>query len=171
MPPGRSTLIIPVKQLYVGEKSRPGRTLRLDKITRLVFGIGDKPAALVLLDNLRLERDESAARVGFAGLHAFDFGTSASPVMDGFTPITPATQYSRGRGYGLKDARDLASIRRAPARSALPGLHLHRSGRPGGRRAQRQVPGLRQYRQPIGLSGANTRPTASARSSPKAGRL
>ena len=30
---------------------------------------------------------------------------AASPVMEGFTPITPATQYSRGRGYGLKDAR------------------------------------------------------------------
>ncbi len=27
VPPGRSTLIIPVKQLYVGEKSRPGRML------------------------------------------------------------------------------------------------------------------------------------------------
>ena len=41
----------------------------------------------------------------FAGLHAFDFGTSTSPVMEGFTPITPATLYNRGRGYGLKDAR------------------------------------------------------------------
>ena len=41
----------------------------------------------------------------FTKLHAFDFGTSTSPVMEGFTPITPATLYSRGRGYGLKDAR------------------------------------------------------------------
>ncbi len=105
MPPGRSTLIVPVKQLYVGEKARPGRMLSLGKITRLVFSIGDKPAGPLLLDNVRLERDDSAARVGFAKLHAFDFGTSTSPVMDGFTPITPATQYSPGRGYGLKDAR------------------------------------------------------------------
>jgi hypothetical protein len=105
VPPGRSTLIIPVKQLYVGEKARPGRMLSLGKITRLVFGIADTPAGSLLLDNVRLERDDSAARVGFAGLHAFDFGPSASPVMDGFTPITPATQYSPGRGYGLKDAR------------------------------------------------------------------
>ncbi len=105
VPPGRSTLIVPVKQLYVGEKARPGRMLSLGKITRLVFGIGDTPAGSLVLDNVRLERDESAARVGFVGLHAFDFGTSTSPVMDGFTPITPATQYSRGRGYGLKDAR------------------------------------------------------------------
>ena len=45
VPPGRSTLIVPVKQLYVGEKSKPGRKLILDKITRLVFFIGDTPAA------------------------------------------------------------------------------------------------------------------------------
>ncbi len=30
-PPGPSTLIIPVKQLYVGEKSRPGRMLMLGR--------------------------------------------------------------------------------------------------------------------------------------------
>ena len=29
VPPGKSTLIIPLKQLYVGEKSRPGRMLNL----------------------------------------------------------------------------------------------------------------------------------------------
>ena len=105
VPPGKSTLIIPVKQLYVGEKSRPGRMLNLSGITRLVFGIGDNPPAPLFLDNLRLERDDTPARVRFEGLHAFDFGTGTSPVMEGFTPITPATQYSRGRGYGLKDAR------------------------------------------------------------------
>jgi len=105
VPPGKSTLIIPVKQLYVGEKARPGRMLNLSGITRLVFGIGEKPAAPLFLDNLRLERDDTPARVSFEGLHAYDFGTSTSPVMEGFTPITPATLYSRGRGYGLKDAR------------------------------------------------------------------
>ena len=52
VPPGRSTLIIPVKQLFVGEKSRPGRSLKLDKITRLVFSIGDKPARALLLDDV-----------------------------------------------------------------------------------------------------------------------
>ena len=105
VPPGRSTLIIPVRQLYVGEKARPGRMLNLGKITRLVFGIAEKPAGSLFLDDVRLERDASASRVNFAKLHAFDFGTSTSPVMDGFTQITPATQYSPGRGYGLKDAR------------------------------------------------------------------
>jgi hypothetical protein len=105
VPPGKSTLIIPLKQLYVGEKSRPGRMLNLRGITRLVFSIDDKPAAPLFLDNLRLERDVAAARLSFRGLHAFDFGTATSPLMDGFTPITPATLYSRDRGYGLKDAR------------------------------------------------------------------
>ncbi len=104
-PPGASTLIIPVKQLYVGEKSRPGRMLVLNAITRLVFAIGDKPPAPLFVDNVRLERDDSPQKAVFDGLWAFDFGTGTSPVMDGFTAITPATLYSQGRGYGLKTAR------------------------------------------------------------------
>jgi hypothetical protein len=105
VPPGKSTLIIAIKQLYVGEKSRPGRMLDLGKITRLVFHIGEQPAAPVYLDNLRLERDLSLERVRFGGLWAFDFGTDTSPVMEGFIPITPSTVYSHERGYGLKSAR------------------------------------------------------------------
>ncbi len=94
-----------MKQLFVGEKSKPGRGLILDKITRLVFSIGDTPAGALVLDNVRLDRDVSAARASFAGLYAFDFGTTKSPVMDGFTAVTPDTQYSAGRGFGLKNAR------------------------------------------------------------------
>jgi hypothetical protein len=105
VPPGQSTLVLPVKQLYVGEKSRPGRMLILKGITRFVLSIGDKPAAPLYVDNIRLERDESAEGVRFDGLYAFDFGTGASPVMEGFTQVTPATSYSKGRGYGLKDAK------------------------------------------------------------------
>ncbi|MGC8639566.1 MAG: hypothetical protein ACP5XB_06770, partial [Isosphaeraceae bacterium] len=105
VPPGTSTLVIPVKQLYVGEKSRPGRMLDLARITRLVFSIGDAPAAPLFLDNLRLERDDSPDHVRFEGLYAFDFGTNTSPLLEAFTPITPSTLYSKGRGYGLKDAR------------------------------------------------------------------
>ena len=104
-PPGRSTVVLPVKQLYVGEKSRPGRMLMLNAITRLVFSIGDKPSAPLYVDNIRLERDDSAQKAVFDGLHAFDFGRGTSPVLEGFTPITPATLYSKGRGYGLKNAR------------------------------------------------------------------
>ena len=46
-----------------------------------------------------------AEKVLFEGLYAFDLGTGTSPVMEGFTQITPATMYSKGRGYGLMDAK------------------------------------------------------------------
>jgi len=105
IPPGQSTVIVPVKQMYVGEKSRPGRMLILNAVTRLVFSIGDKPPAPLFLDNIRLERDETWQKVLFDGLYAFDFGTGTSPVLEGFTQITPATMYSKGRGYGLKNAK------------------------------------------------------------------
>jgi hypothetical protein len=104
VPPGSSTLVIPLSQLYVGEKARPGRNLLLGSITRLVFSIGDKPAAPLFLDNLRLERDTQTPAMLFDELYAFDFGPAGSPLMPGFTRIDPSTVYTRGRGYGLKDA-------------------------------------------------------------------
>jgi len=103
IPPGASTLIVPTA-LYVGEKARPGRALLLDGITRLVFSIGDKPEAPIFLDNIRLERDTETARVKFDGLWAFDVGPAGSPVMDGFTPLDMSKHYSKGRGYGWKNA-------------------------------------------------------------------
>ena len=53
--------------------------LDLGRINRLVFGIGDAPAAPLFLDNLRLERDDSPARVVFDGLHAFDLRHEYQP--------------------------------------------------------------------------------------------
>jgi hypothetical protein len=104
VPPGSSTLIIPTA-LYVGEKARPGRPLQLDAITRLVFSIGDKPAAPLYLDNVRLERDTATDQVKFDGLWAFDVGPLGSPVMEGFTPLDAGKVYARGRGYGWKGAK------------------------------------------------------------------
>ena len=104
VPPGSSTLIIPTS-LYVGEKSRPGRPLILNAITRMVFSIGDKPEAPLFLDNIRLERDTETAKVLFEGLWAFDLGTGSSPVMEGFTPLDMSKTYTKGRGYGWKNAR------------------------------------------------------------------
>ena len=103
IPPGQSTVILPTN-LYVGEKSRPGRPLDRAKVTRLVFSIGESPAAPVYFDNVRLERDDSASRVAFDGLLAFDFGKETSPLMEGFTRFTAATTYSPERGYGLEEA-------------------------------------------------------------------
>ena len=160
VPPGRSTLIIPLKQLYVGEKSRPGRMLILGKITRLVFSIGDKPAAPFFWTMCASSATTRPSRVGFAGLQAFDFGPDTSPVMDGFTPITPATQYSPGRGYGLEGCADLASVRRAPARSALPGFYLHRSAAGWRSTYPTASTGSSSTSTAPRATGASTRPTA-----------
>ncbi len=103
VPPGASTLEIPTA-LYVGEKSRPGRSLLKDAVTRLVFSIGDDPPAPLYIDNVRLERDTETAKVRFDGLYAFDVGPAGSPLMEGFTPLDPGKTYSKGRGYGWKDA-------------------------------------------------------------------
>ncbi len=104
VPPGASTLIIPTA-LYVGEKARPGRPLILDGITRLVFSPGEKPEAPLFIDNIRLERDTETAKVKFPGLWAFDVGPVGSPLMDGFTPLDIRQTYTKGRGYGWKNAR------------------------------------------------------------------
>jgi hypothetical protein len=104
VPPGASTLVLPTA-LYTGEKSRPGRPLLLDGVTRLVFSIGDNPKGPLFLDNLRLERDTETAKVKFDGLWAFDVGPGGTPVMEGFTPLDPSKVYTKGRGYGWKNAR------------------------------------------------------------------
>jgi hypothetical protein len=104
VPPGASTLIVPTA-LYVGEKSRPGRPLILNAITRLVYCIPEKPEAPLYIDNVRLERDTETAKVLFDGLWAFDLGTGSSPLMEGFTPLDQSKAYAKGRGYGWKDAR------------------------------------------------------------------
>ncbi len=102
VPQGQSTLIVPT-DLYVGEKSRPGRPLDKSKVTRFVFSIGEAKAP-VYFDNLRLERDLSDS-VKVDGLQAFSFGPGTSPPLRGLTGVTPSTVYSPGRGYGFKDAR------------------------------------------------------------------
>ena len=100
--PGKSTFTLPLNQLYVGEKSRPGRNLLLDKITRFVLVLRESKGA-VTFSEMRLVRNEKPPM--FDGLWAFDFGPPSGPVMDGFTPITPGTLYSEARGFGLKDAK------------------------------------------------------------------
>jgi hypothetical protein len=102
VPQGASTLIVPT-DLYVGEKSRPGRPLDKANITRFVLANSQGKAPLYL-DNLRLERDLSD-NVKVPGLQAYSFGPGTSPPLRGLTQVSPATIYSPGRGYGLKDAR------------------------------------------------------------------
>jgi len=102
-PPGPSTLVVPT-DLYVGEKSRPGRPLDTANLTRFVLSVGENPKGPVYFDNLRLERDLSDS-VKVPGLQAYSFGPGTSPPLRGFTAVTPGTLYSPGRGYGLKDAQ------------------------------------------------------------------
>jgi hypothetical protein len=128
VPPGHSTLVLPVKQLYVGEKSRPGRMLILNGITRFVLSIGDKPAGPLYVDDIRLERDESAERVRFDGLYALDFGTGASPVMEGFTQVTPASlpvlDFSDADSQ-MQLARDLGFLAVCSYGSGVTGLNAY----------------------------------------------
>ncbi|MGO9232097.1 MAG: hypothetical protein ACLQKA_23115 [Bryobacteraceae bacterium] len=101
-PPGASTLTVPLRYLAVGERNRSGRNLMLNAITRVVVAVGDTPSAPLFVSKLRLERDVALRQAQFDGLFAFALG--GGPAMDGFTPITTATLYNPGRGYGLQDA-------------------------------------------------------------------
>lgn len=102
--PKRSVISLPIKQLFVGEKARPGRGLLTNAVTKLVFVVGDHPGASLYIDNVRLERDLEAKRKRFDGLMAFDFGKPESPLMPGFSRITASSNYSSDLGYGLKDS-------------------------------------------------------------------
>ncbi len=104
VPPGASTLVVPTA-LYVGEKSRPGRALQVNAITRLVFALEDGNPAPLYLDNLRLCRDTEPQRMRFDGLWAFDVGPAGSPLMEGFQPLDPSKDYTSERGFGWKKAR------------------------------------------------------------------
>ena len=110
-----------------------------------------RPRPLRGPSRLRL-RDEHQPRDG--GLHADH-------------PVDPVQQGARLR---TERRQNLARVRRPPARTPLPGLPLHRIGRPGGRPAPRQVPGVREHRQPVRILGRVPDAIASARFSPKAGR-
>ncbi len=100
--PGKNTVVIPAN-VFVGEKSRPGRQLVSSAVTVLVFSMGAAKAP-VYLDNVRLECDDSD-RDRFNGLHAFSFGPRKAPLLRGMTRIAPGTVYSKSRGYGLLNAQ------------------------------------------------------------------
>ena len=102
IPPGKSTLIVPIKGVRVGEKSRPGRPLDLKNITKLAFVFDKEPPVPVFLDNVRLESDPALANSMFEGLRAFDFQPQATdPVAEGFAMVLPKSEYSSTTGFGL----------------------------------------------------------------------
>ena len=95
VPPGKSTVRFSTR-LYVGERSRFGRALLRDKITRFVVGL-QGPGPLIL-DDFRLERLDTSQQV-FPGLLAFDFGPPDGPVMEGFIQESGGI-YAEGRRCG-----------------------------------------------------------------------
>ncbi len=106
VPPGPSTIIIPLKQLFKGERSRPGGPLNLSEIVKWGLVFYAKPSAPLYVDNIRLERDLEGGKQNFDGLFAFDFQVDSSmPLMDGFTPIYPSSEYTEMKGYGFKNAK------------------------------------------------------------------
>jgi len=100
-PPGRSTVTFPT-QVFVGEKSRPGRPLLRDRITRFVVSVGQNGP--LWFDRFRLERLDVAS-VTFPELIALDFGPAGSPLTEGFEPADASLLYSPGRGCGWRAAR------------------------------------------------------------------
>jgi hypothetical protein len=100
IPPGDSTLRFST-HCYVGEKSRPGRMLLRDQITRVVIA-PERPG--VVVSQFRLERIDVAA-IQFPGLHTFSFGPANAPLMDGFVRVPETMDYTQPRGYGWDHAQ------------------------------------------------------------------
>ena len=102
---GKNTLKMPLS-IAVGEKSRPGRPLRKDAITRVgfTFSSNGNKDSFVYLDHLRVEQD-APDQTWFDGLKAFSFGNPRLSLMGGFTRVTSDSEYSTEQGYGWKDAR------------------------------------------------------------------
>ena len=86
---------------------------------------------------------ELRSPVTFQAIARFDMGPSGSPVAEGFAQVTPETEYTPDRGFGLADAGSVtAEDRGAEAGDPVP-LHRlldllayrpggrHRAGRPG----------------------------------------
>jgi hypothetical protein len=105
--PGISTLEVPL-QTFVGEKSviQERRRLDLAKIRRLVF-LGT--AVELRLDNVRLEGD-APSQARFPELITLDLGGPSSPLMKGFTPLSPSHIYRPHRGYGIIPGSVIARV-------------------------------------------------------------
>ena len=98
-PPGKSTISIRT-DMYVGEKSRPGRPLNSSAVTFLAV----MRAQGLIVDNFRLEKlDTSAANV--PGLLACHFAPINAPPMEGFQAVAAMQQYSPARGYGWQNGK------------------------------------------------------------------
>ena len=96
-------------QIFVGEKTvhKERRRLDLERVTRLVFSVGECfPACEVLLDNVRLDTAVPFANI-FPKLLRLDLGLPSSPVQNGFVQLSAADWYRARRGYGVEPGSEL----------------------------------------------------------------
>lgn len=100
VPPGRSVVSVPTS-LYVGEKSRPGRSLLKDRVTRFAITVGE--GGPVFFDRFRFATLDTAA-VRFPELVAIDFGPAGAPVLEGFTAVADQP-WDEAAGFGWVGAR------------------------------------------------------------------
>ena len=105
VPSGETRLRIPLK-IFVGEKSviQQRRRLDLAHITRLVFSAMESSVPLDL-SHISLV-PEQPYKNDFAQLIKLDVGPITSPVLYGFTSLSPGLAYRATRGFGYSaDAR------------------------------------------------------------------
>ena len=165
--PGKSTLVLPLAQLYVGEKARPGRNLILNAINYWAIGIGPKPGDALYRQHPPRTRHRNAEDVFRRPACHSILVPAAGPLMPGFTRIDPSIVYSKGRGHGLKDAQ----IWRA-----FDALHPIRSTRISSASPKADWPSMFPTASITSsststippASGANTKPTGIGKFSPRA---
>jgi hypothetical protein len=98
--PGANTISIPLGGLFRGEAGSRFNDLKTPidpgHIVRFVLGFKQPEGGGTLyLDNLRLTRARQPK-----GVFAFDFGPDSQSVAAGFTPVSPDSAYSDGKGWG-----------------------------------------------------------------------
>ncbi len=103
--PGEQIIRIPL-QVFVGEKSviQQRRRLDLTAITHLFVDVLEP--GQVFVQDVRLTL-EPPYQHDFARLLKLDPGTDFSPIMHGFTALTPASTYRPEFGFGLTSATGL----------------------------------------------------------------
>jgi len=106
LPPGRYTFTLGITGLYRGELGSRFNNLKdvinPAQIVRLDLGIGrqgDKGEKPIYLDNIRLISKKLPEFI-----RAFDFGPEQQNLQLGFTAVTWNTEYSKDKGYGLRQS-------------------------------------------------------------------
>ena len=153
LPPGKSTLVVPIGELFVGEKARPGRKLLVGAITHLVFGNYSRPAAPIYIANLRLRARHGNAKG--------DVQRAARLFLRAGRRATNARLHARRSILRLQlrprlwaeECMGVAGQQRAPARSAVRKFPRHPARLIRRRFAEWPLPRVHQHRQSVRFLG------------------